>query len=286
MKLPDTVLGHTVKTFLYTLLAAILCFFLNLSITMAISIAGTQRLGVRAGGALADGRTLVVEDRYATDTAPAHRLAYILDKEGNREILIDRDKDGENEETLDKADKELLASYTTERNYTENIRTDIPEGLQRLSNWLIQILCVILFLAFPYSHLWYTGAHDRNAVQFGHMAEDKLRGLKVGALASIPAALMWLLLAVGKLSGGLAGFVKIYRWFNVCFWPYMKIFIPAEVMDPAAVSWGGVAGMLPVLISLPAIAWLGYLLGYSEFSLRDKLVYAATGKKPKRRKRK
>lgn len=283
MKFSETTCGVALKTFLYTVLAALLCFFLNMSVTMALSISATEKLGTRTGGVLADGRTLVMEEHYATDDAPAHRKVYIIEDDQTETVLIDRDlSDAEDTE----ADAELLEQYPVTRSYAENIRTPVRPGLQSTANWVTQILMLIIFLAFPYSNLWYIGDHDRNAVLFGHRAEDKWRGAKIGLLADLPALAMWLLLVAGKLTGGLPGFVKWYRWMNVCFWPWFNHVIPAGTLDPAAVSWGGVAAMLPVLLSLPLLTGLGYFLGYSEISLRDRLVYTATGKKVKHRRKK
>lgn len=279
MKSNQTTPVLAVKAFAYTLLAAVLCFFLHLSITMALSISSTEKLGTRVRGTLEDGRALIVEEYTATADTPATRRVYIMDADGGEEVLteheIAEDDDG---------DKALLEQYPITASYSENIRSDLSDSTRRTSNAVAQVLMAILFFAFPYSNMWYTGDHDRNSVQFGHQAADRWRGAKIGGLASIPAAAAWLVLVVGKLFGTLPGYVKWYRWMNVCFWPYFNCVIPSDVMNPSAVSWGGVAAMLPVLVALPLITGLGYYLGFRGVSVRDRLVYAATGKKPKRKK--
>ena len=354
MKKPETTLGYAAKTFAFTALAALLCFFLHMSITMVLSIASTQVLGSRTGGVLEDGRTLVVEDLLANGDKGAHRKVYILEKDDSETVLVDADvddlavlgtrrsgtledgraliveewkatadkaarrkifiRDAEGKETVlvdrevadeNDTDEEILKQYPTEgdntiqiredeelllqypvtQGYKENIRSAVDPVMRNLSSSVAQILMLILFLAFPYSDMWYLGDSDRNNVQFGHRPEDKWRGAKIGLVASIPAILMWLVLVAGKLAGALPGFVKWYRWFNVCFWPYMDGVIPSTVMDPAAAPWGGVLAMLVAALLLPVITGVGYLLGYKEFSIRDRLVYTATGKKVKHRKR-
>lgn len=269
MKNPNTTVGMAVKIFLYSVLAAVMCFFLHMSVTMALSIGSTQILGQRVGGVLEDGRTIVCETYNATAEKEAYTVAYILEEDGT-EIPVAA-------EDLDK--------YPITQSYKENIRTAVDPAMKAITDWVAQILMVILFLAFPYSTLWYMGDHDRNQVQFGHMPEDRLRGAKVGAIASVPALVMWVLLVVGKAGGLLPGFVKTYRWFNMCFLPYFDSVVPTAVTNPVDVPWGGILAMIPVLLALPLMTGLGYFLGYKEFSIRDRLVYSATGKKPKRRRK-
>ncbi len=280
MKLPETTGGYAVKTWLYTVLAALLCFFLNLSITMVLSISTTTVLGVRNSGELADGRTLVVEVTYPTADQPEHRRIFIVDQDGTETLLQDKDvtEDGDTGE-------DITSQYPVSQNYTQNIRSETAPGLKSATNWVAQILMGILFVAFPYSNLWYLGDHDRNNVQFGHAAEDLFRGAKIGLLANIPSTLAWIVLVISRATGVLPSYIVRYRWMNIWFWPYFNHFIPGTVVKTAEVSWGGVFAMLPLLLVLPLTTGLGYLLGYKEFSVRDHLVYATTGKKPKRRRR-
>ncbi len=269
MKFPNTTVGQAVKVFLYSALAGLLCFFLHMSVTMALNFGSTQVLGQRVGGVLEDGRTIVSETYNATMDSEAYSKAYIIEADGTETPIS----------------VEELDNYPITQSFKENIRSAPDPAMKSLADWVAQILMVILFLAFPYSTLWYMGDHDRNRVLFGHQAANPLRGVLVGALASIPAVAMWLLLIIGKLANALPGFVKWYRWFNMCFLPYFENIVPNGVTNPADVTWGGVVAMLLPLLALPAITGLGYFLGYKEISVRDRLVYSATGKTPKRRKR-
>lgn len=280
MKTPESTGGYAVKTFLFTLLAAVLCFFLNMSVTLVLSFSTTEKLGVRTSGSLEDGRTLVLEEIYAKGSAPAHRKIFIVDGAGNETVLEDKDVTEAGD-----TGEELLAQYPVTKSFSQNIRSETDPGLKNATNWVAQILMGILFLAFPYSNMWYLGDRDRNSVQFGHRVADAWRGVKVGLLASIPAVLAWIGLIVCKAAALAPSYVVYYRWMNVCFWPYFNSVIPATVLKTAEVTWGGVAAMLPILFILPLITGIGYHLGYREVSVRDRLVYVTTGKKPKRRKR-
>lgn len=268
MNNPKTTAGVAVKIFLYSALAAVLCFFLHMSLTMALSAVGTQIIGKSVSGVLEDGRTIVCDTYNATEEKEAYTEVYILDGETKIPLA-----------------EEQLDDYPITQSFTVNIRSDVDPLMLSIKNAVAQGLMLILFLAFPYSTLWYVGDHDRNQVQFGHMAENRWRGVAVGALASIPAVVMWLVLLIGKVGGQFPGFAVWYRWFNWCFLPYVESVIPSTVSNPADVSWLGIAATIPVLLALPVVCGIGYLLGYKEFSVRDRLVYSATGKKPKRRKK-
>ena len=268
MKFPNTTKGQAAKVFAYSTFAWLLCFILHLSVTMALNMSSRQELGERVGGVLEDGRTLVSETYNATMESEAYSKAYIIEEDGSETPIA----------------VEELENYPITQSFKSRIMSEPDPAMKSIADWVAQVLMLILFFAFPYSTLWYLGDHDRNRVLFGHQTANPWRGVQIGALASIPAVGMWLLLIVGKLCNLLPGFVKWYRWFNMCFWSYVSGLMPNTIQNPADVAWSAVAAMLLPLVALPAITGLGYFLGYKEFSVRDRLVYSATGKKPKRRK--
>lgn len=280
-KTPESTLGFAAKIYAFTLLAALLCFFLHFSVTMVLSISTTQKLGVRTSGALEDGRTLVVEEWNATADSAARRRVLIVDEDGNETLLEEKTLTEEGAT----GEPDILDDYPVTQSFSENIRSETDPFLKNVANWVAQILMLILFTAFPYSSVWYAGDHDRNSVQFGHRTGDALRGVKIGLLADIPAALAFLLLIVCKLTAAWPAYIVRYRWINVCFWPYFNQFIPSNVLNTAEVTWGAVAAMLPILLVLPLVTGIGYYLGYREISLRDRLVYTATGNRARPRRR-
>lgn len=285
MKTPKTTWGLAGKIYAFTLLTALMCFFLHLSITMMLSISSTELLGKRTSGVLEDGRTLIVEEWNATAEKNAYRRIFIVDGEGNETLLEEKEYIDTEEGADSEEEHDILADYPVTSTFSENIRSEVNPGLKNLSNWVAQLLMAILFIAFPYSNMWYAGDHDRNSVQFGHRADDPWRGVRIGLLADIPALLAWVGLIVCKVTDLYPLYIVRYRWVNVCFWPYFNQFIPGDVMNTADVSWGGTAAMLPILLALPLITGIGYILGYREVSLRDRLVYTATGKRARPRSR-
>ena len=119
----------------------------------------------------------------------------------------------------------------------------------------------------PYSDLWTLGDKDNNNVTFGRLAEDKLRGLKIGLLAGIPGFVCYILLILSRFGVIAGGFLRIYEWLNA---PYILLI---QGMTGNAGSTAEMAGwcLLPIaLLTLlvPATCALGYYLGYREFSSR------------------
>lgn len=91
----------------------------------------------------------------------------------------------------------------------------MPVGAEIALNVLSSILMLLLLAAFPYSIVWSKGDRDKNSVNFGHMQEDKLRGLKVGLMAAIPSAIGYIVLVLSKLGVCFSKYIFLYRFANV-----------------------------------------------------------------------
>ena len=284
-----------VKLFAYTLLSAVLCFFLHMGSSMLFTRATTEVIGERLKQSREDGTTLVTELIYETDADNQRVLmqyVYLYQADGSCELI----EQGVVENVPDESEITATATTTTAAtaattkstvvsSMRENIRTESDPQLVRLFNIGIQILMLLLYVGFPYSYMWYMGDHDHNRVQFGRMAEDKQRGLWAGLLASIPAAVAYLLLIFFKLSKLYPLYVQRYRLINVCFWSIFNSVVPTDLRDTAGVSWTACGVMLLCMAVLPFVAWLAYRLGYEQIAVRDLIVYKTTGRHLKRRKR-
>lgn len=165
----------------------------------------------------------------------------------------------------------------------EIIRSEIPAGTQLIFDIVAQVMMVILLLALPYSKLWLQGDKDSNAVHFGHMTEDKLRGLKVGLMAAIPSFVVYIILFLSKLGLVFPKFIYTYRLLNLSFLPIVNRTIGADVTLTTEVSWLSMLVLLLTVAAIPFICWLSYLLGYKHISVSEKLIYVDSQKKKKRR---
>lgn len=165
----------------------------------------------------------------------------------------------------------------------EPIRTEIPASTETALNVISQILMLLLLVSLPYSKLWMLGDRDSNAVQFGHMAEDKLRGLKIGAMAGVPYFILYILLFLSKLGLLFPNFIFVYRLTNLTFLPTFNELIGASVRTTVDVSWFAMFILLLTVLVVPFVCWLAYLLGYKHISLSEKFIYVNPKKKKKRR---
>lgn len=132
----------------------------------------------------------------------------------------------------------------------------------------------ILFYVIVYTKLWELGDKNQNAVAFGHMAAGPLRGLKIGLLASIPSIVSFLALVADKLFGLWSGMATAYRICQLALYPIVSLSMGTAVtVTTTDISWGGIlcAG-LPVLF-VPAVATLGYYLGYRHILVWEKIVF-------------
>ena len=133
---------------------------------------------------------------------------------------------------------------------------------------------LVLFVCFVYSTAWDIGNRHRNAVQFGHLAEDRAFGLKAALLASVPALIAYGVLIADKWFGLWEGYLALYRIANVALYPIMVWCFGVGVQATTAdVSWTGVLlSGLPMLVT-PIVCAVAYRLGYADIVLSDRLVY-------------
>jgi len=141
-------------------------------------------------------------------------------------------------------------------------------------NLVALILQGLLFALIIYTKMWEWGDKNANSANFGHVAGDPLRGLKLGFLAAIPSIISFLALVADKLFGFWDGMATAYRICHTALYPVIIWSMGSLVsVTTADISWGGIfcAG-LPLLF-MPAVATLAYYLGYRHISLREKIVF-------------
>ena len=116
------------------------------------------------------------------------------------------------------------------------------------------------------------GSHDDNYVQLGRMDKDIHFGLKVGAVASVPSAVLYLLLILGKLGMVPGVILKWHRLINTPFIPYLDA-VEMGAKTATELSVGSLLAVGATLLFVPLIGWLAYYLGYRQISIREKMVY-------------
>ncbi len=134
------------------------------------------------------------------------------------------------------------------------------------------VFTLLIFGLFPYNILWSMGSHDDNYVQLGRMDKDIYFGLKVGVIASIPSAALYLLLILGKFGAFPGVILKWHRLLNTPFIPYIDA-VEMGANTAPELSIGSLLAAGATLLFVPFVCWLGYYLGYRQISIREKLVY-------------
>ncbi len=158
-----------------------------------------------------------------------------------------------------------------------------------LAEVVTYIVCIPLFAAMVYVDAWRNGQQDYNLIKFGHIPDDKLRGLKAGLVAESVGlllailAMIHLFLIAGEAKAGIPeelrtglhwGFLSAYHLF---YFPFVGIVWPLEEISPFFC-------LVPIVI--PVVVYhIGYTLGYKRISIRDKLVYVDPEKQKKQHER-
>jgi hypothetical protein len=234
------IIGLGAKTFGKLVLVNILCVIIVLSISVIISNTFKENIGYMVYG--------VQEGKEE----PEHLYNYYF-------------KNGEDTEKA----KFEAEGYTE---LSEHPITAATKTGNKIFSTISGLLSFATLAVILYPSVWKEGSKDRNLVHFGHIAEDKFKGLKVGAIAVIPAFLLFAFFIVTK--GSLTADFPVV-WFK---------FLNSNAYSLIDLLQNGVVHLrdLPVLnlvlmaltqITVPIICYLAYLLGYKEISISDKLVY-------------
>ncbi|MGI6263936.1 MAG: hypothetical protein ACOYJY_00510 [Acutalibacteraceae bacterium] len=235
------------KTFARTCVAALIGLIIYLGLSSIFRIVSTHQIGFAIWTAGEDGAAPTVERHYYTDPDYTEDLP------------------------------------VTEEQQVTRLYSDPPEAAVLASQILTQLGAAFVLIVFAYQPMWRQGDHDRNEAAFGRGRQDPLSGLKVGAVADIPAIGVYLVLWLGKL--GVLPAVTTWSAFtllNGSFLPYCYwIMAPQLAGSTASLSvWQLLALAVPALV-LPVICHVGYTLGWRQFSIGEKLTF----KKVKSKKR-
>ncbi len=281
------------SVFLRTILSAVLSFFVFMSISMIFSGLGTSEIGYQIVEKHEDGSyTIIEEHMYTEEELQQRKNPTATPTSAPNSASTAASSTGQTTASQAEAGEatsgaETTAAATTGTTLPENqvrqaVYSELSAGASAAMDILSMVLMLTLLAAFPYSILWAQGDRDKNSVQFGHMQEDKLRGLKVGALSAIPAAVSYVVLLLSKLGVFLPGYIAAYRFMNVPFLPLINRMVSVSATTPE-VSWPVILALLMAVVFVPLVCWAAYALGYKQISITEKLIYVNPNKKKKRR---
>jgi len=125
---------------------------------------------------------------------------------------------------------------------------------------------MLVLFALTYSVFWGTAERDRNLVIYGHLKENKLRGVQGAALGMIPLAFLVVLVIVNTYVPFFPTWLTVVS--RIVLLPF-SFFLRAASDAPTAFSW-----MLILICAWsPLAAWYGYHNGYALIRLMDKILY-------------
>lgn len=189
--------------------------------------------------------------------------------------IYEQDENGENNLVVEHfytEDEDKSAEIPLEENQSMIGLRELSDETNVKTGVVSSAFTLVIFGAFPYNILWNIGSKDNNLVTFNRMKKDIFFGLKVGCVANIPSAVLYLLLVLGKF-GVVPGVVlKWHRVLNTPFIPYIDgVEQGAEVASQLTI--GSLLAVGATLLFVPIISQLGYYLGYRQISVRERLVY-------------
>jgi CDP-diglyceride synthetase len=128
-------------------------------------------------------------------------------------------------------------------------------------NVLFTCLTALILWAVIYSSCWSEAERDRNRAKFGHMTKYMPKGVVSALFATIPFLIVYILYAFNMWKNSPVAYYIVYLLFNI---PYLS-FVTAFKHNALA--------LVLLLIPMPVAAQVGYILGYRQFSISDKLIY-------------
>lgn len=284
------------NVFLRTVLVAVLCFFVYMSLSTIVQGVSTHRVGYEIWERDENSNWSMLEQHLdETGTAStAGSTAGATTSSGmpvtsSSGVTAEKGSSSAAGNTSAETGSKDKSSVTAEETLPTNqqkrfIYSEVPKGASLALDIISEIFMLLLLASFPYTVLWPQGDRDKNKVQFGHMAEDKLRGLKVGLIAGIPSYIGYILLIFSHMKIFTPTYYGIFRLMNMPFMPLLdRMAGGVQVRSAADISLPGLLGMAVTILLVPLICHLAYTLGYKQISLIEKFVYVNPNKKKKRR---
>ena len=244
----NSILKKSVGVFGRTVFANVICCFVCITISALCTYLFTSDIGYTAYGTLASDSSTVTSSSASREKLYEYRYS-----------------DGEDTK---KAEYEAKG-YTVE---TVKVRSDMKGGGQAAFLVIDQLASFVVLIMFIYGEIWHLGTTDNNKVHFGHIKEDKLKGLKIGLLSIIPAYLFNIVLIVFA-SGAYPKFaLLIYKFMNCSLFGFVQAAIGNAVYAYELTPLNFVL-LFAVHLVIPLLCAVAYILGYKEISLREKMIY-------------
>ena len=156
---------------------------------------------------------------------------YVLDENGEavyKDIYYEEEEEtplkGDNSSVSGTGGADAPADTSETKQVTISLRGELSAEAQWGMNVLIQLLTATILVLLVYTAVWSVGDKDANLVAFGHREHDLLRGLKIGALATVPAAVAYIVYVTLCMFAPTKAeaYTSLYCWLNAPFMPLVN----------------------------------------------------------------
>ncbi len=175
--------------------------------------------------------------------------------------------------TFKPGEKTTVDESLLDENQQLNYLREVPQKTKIVLDVISQVLLLVILAIFPYHILWQFGNRDDTNVRYRGQRPDPWRGLKIGLLAMVPFALMWVLLllsGVGVLPGS---FLQIYRLTAFSHYPIL-MWVVGAAKTATDVSFGRLFLLGLPLLYVPVVCAVSYRLGGRQFSIAEFITFA------------
>ncbi len=186
-------------------------------------------------------------------------------EETQTELYTHYNDDGEDQKKQEYIDKGYTLNEVT-------IRSDIKKSTGIIWDCITEIFLLFMVGVFVYNSLWNIGFKDNNLVHIGAKPEDKLKGLKIGLIVTIPSFILLTVLTIGKVSFAKGISVALYGLLNPHLYEAIYMISGGGGLFSALSAWQIIA-FYAMLIFIPLLAYIAYLLGYKSILVSEKLIY-------------
>lgn len=232
----------------YIIITGIMCSVCFFSMKLIFNFVFTETIGYQVAGTLGDSQ----EKEYL--------YTYIYEN---------GDTTGENDTQWAEYEEKGYILYK----YAE--RTTLSKKANLTMIIITQIICLFSTGSFVYSFLNTRGYKDGTLVRSGSKKADKLRGLKIGLMASVPALLSFVVFLIFWASNkGVA--VELYMICNVCFWPILELLFVSTDSAENIMLWQFIVMFLLQMV-IPVLSQVFYYMAYKDYQILGKLVYKKKG---------
>lgn len=227
------------QVWLRIVVSTVMCCVLYLSMSVLSGGLLSRTIGYRIAAVNESGETTLVEEHYFTD--------------------------GETEASIPAAGEGQTVLEITE----------LPHGVKVVVDILTTVMMLFLLGVFPYNLLWELGGKDETKVRYKGRKPDSWRGFRIGWMATIPAALLYVALWVVRFAGNGGLYLAIYRVLQMPYLPFINALI-GNTANPADVAVWKLAICAVTLLFIPVVCGLSYWLGFRRFSIAEHLTYKKT----------